>query len=259
MARIALMAIPTSKPMMTELTMPNNCTDVLAAAHRLVTTLFADTAGSVLYSGRQTIRPGPIYVMGFNPGGDPKDHITVADDLQKSIKELEADHCAYIDNDDWGTTARSYKGGDRHPFQKRYKQFAGAIGLEPRAIPATNAIFRCSRTAAEISVDEFGNCWQIHALLLNAIRPKAIVCIGNGRAKSAYALLASQLEVPDRAEAFREPYVTGRSFVVPKLSLGEFPPLANVVVVGLPHFSRFSFPAQSAAITQLKATVRASQ
>jgi hypothetical protein len=42
-----------------------------ALLHSLDATGLGDRPGKVLYSGLETLKPGKLLVLGFNPGGDP--------------------------------------------------------------------------------------------------------------------------------------------------------------------------------------------
>jgi hypothetical protein len=46
---------------------------VIAAGQQLPESIL-DQSGELLYSGKQTLRPGPIYLLGLNPGGQPHEH-----------------------------------------------------------------------------------------------------------------------------------------------------------------------------------------
>jgi len=49
-----------------------------------------DKSGAVLYSNYYTLKPGKLYILGFNPGGDLKDKVlklqTIKNDLDSPKK-----------------------------------------------------------------------------------------------------------------------------------------------------------------------------
>src|SRR5688572_15276044 len=52
-------------------------------------------SGSILYSGSETLRPGSIYLLGLNPGGNPTTHHdTVGSNLGVMLARTEN---AYLD------------------------------------------------------------------------------------------------------------------------------------------------------------------
>src|SRR2546422_10272660 len=53
-----------------------------------------DCSGSILYSAASTLRAGPIYLLGLNPGGDPKKHRTVRHALESLPSKVKN---AYLD------------------------------------------------------------------------------------------------------------------------------------------------------------------
>ena len=60
-----------------------------ALLQRLTDAGIQDWCGKVLYSGTNTLKPGPVYMLGFNPGGDPaKEPMTLAH-LQDCKHEVE--------------------------------------------------------------------------------------------------------------------------------------------------------------------------
>jgi hypothetical protein len=113
----------------------------------------ANCSGSVLYNGWHTLREGPIYLMGYNPGGNP-DQITTK--IIESLEELPENHCAYED-EKWTLRGTELPKGE-HPHQKRVKALAGLLGLDIRTVFAVNAIFQRSPTAS--SLTEASEYWE---------------------------------------------------------------------------------------------------
>src|ERR1700690_384048 len=87
--------------------------------------------GRVIYSAASTFRPGKLYIMGLNPGGDPKNHPgTVRQSLLDFPKRTEN---AYLD-EKWRKSGAS-------PLQQRLCWLTCQLGCSLRNVFATNLIF----------------------------------------------------------------------------------------------------------------------
>jgi hypothetical protein len=84
------------------------------------------------------------------------------------------------------------------------------LRIQPEETFATNLIFVESRNAKAIyDLALFDNCWRLHKQMLAVVRPKFIICLGNGERLSAFSLVRSKA---DRREADRK-YLHFKSFV----------------------------------------------
>ena len=61
----------------------------LVASARQQLAPILDRSGNILYSAARTLRPGPIYLLGLNPGGDPTKHETVRHTLEALTARVE--------------------------------------------------------------------------------------------------------------------------------------------------------------------------
>jgi hypothetical protein len=64
-----------------------------------------DQPGAVLYFGASTLRPGPFYLLGLNPGGDG------GATLRDSLRGSRAGHNCYLD-ECWAPGGRSQAKGE---------------------------------------------------------------------------------------------------------------------------------------------------
>ena len=64
-----------------------NATQLAEAARKHLRSLL-DKSGEVLYSGAASLKPGPIYFLGLNPGGDPEDPLLSSLTIAKSLADL---------------------------------------------------------------------------------------------------------------------------------------------------------------------------
>jgi hypothetical protein len=141
-------------------------------------------SGAVLYSSRDTLRSGDIYFLGTNPGGDPKEMTN--ETIQSHLDELR-NRCqnAYV-HEDW------CRGPGKSPMQVNVKKLIKALSLDIQSICASNLIFKRTTGLGSMSGAEFyelaQKCWAVHRLILQVVKPKAIIAFGIGD-KSAYSYI----------------------------------------------------------------------
>lgn len=136
-------------------------------------------SGNILYSAASTLRPGRVYLLGLNPGGDPARHESIGamlDALSARTTNAYVDEC-------W---ERRSQAGEA-PLQRRVQWLARELGIDVRTICAANLIFRRTKAAADIDFPVWADlCWPVHDAILQIVRPALIISIGNSRV-SAYA------------------------------------------------------------------------
>ena len=77
--------------------------------------------GLMLYSSHETLRPGEVYFLGFNPGGDD------STPLQKSVPDiLRRTNNAYLDHR-WAPGGKPYPAG-KAPMQMRTVHVLESLG-----------------------------------------------------------------------------------------------------------------------------------
>lgn len=145
-------------------------------------TLTAES-GKVFYSGRSAFsKESPLYILGVNPGGDPLNHPTetVASHTRQVLTELPDDWSAYRDEVWEGAPPGTYGMAPRvlHLFEQ--------LKLQPGLVPASNLFFVRSRREEhtkkrQASLAEL--CWPFHAEVINALRPRVILCLGGTAGK----------------------------------------------------------------------------
>jgi len=133
---------------------------------------FLDEPGSILYSSHKTLKPGDVYLLGFNPGG------AGGNPLKFSIDSMLFDESnAYLD-ESWENRNGSWAKGEA-PLQKRICWLLRRLKLNPREVCASNLIFFQSREAKDINYSLAETCWPIHEAILEVLQPKLIICFGN--------------------------------------------------------------------------------
>lgn len=189
-------------------------------------------SAEVLYSAASTLRPGEVYLLGHNPGGD--DQNLDLPRVGSSLDDLpDKSFNSYIDTAWTGRGGKKYEVG-KAPLQLRVKWLLERLGLQPQKVAASNLIFPRSRDAASSRFLELSNtCWPVHADIIDIVRPQMIIVFGNS-GRSPYKFLIDKFR-PTSEEC--HPSGHGRwlcrSFVVSD----EFR------VVGIPHMSRYKISA----------------
>lgn len=203
----------------------------------------ANESGSVLYNGSSTLRPGKLYLLGLNPGGDPSEiKQSVNESVKATFDKLRSDYCAYEDecwkqNHPVDCMLKECKG--ESPHQRRVSDLVDALGLGViiKDVFAANAIFL--RTKDQLSLKMpwklWENCWHVHKLFLSIVQPKLILCLGNGNGLSAFSLLRSRfLGAPTPQNVGPNGFRDGKWFAG-RVAVCQEP----CTVVGIPHPSRF--------------------
>jgi len=181
-----------------------------------------DRSGNILYSAADTLRPGSIYLLGLNPGGDPTKHQTVRQTLDALASKVTN---AYLD-ERW---ERHYHPGHA-PLQRRIQWLAHEMGLDLRKVCATNLIFVRSKDGARSGYPSLADvCWPIHLAILELVQPKLIIAFGNSSV-SPYAYLRRRLNgSPEKT------FPSGHGSWLCRVFRS-----AETRVVGLPHLSRYA-------------------
>ena len=145
-----------------------------------------DRSGNILYSSVDTLRPGSVYLLGLNPGGDARRLSWQT--LRRMLKELPSKtKNEYLDVSWQGRPPGQSK------LQRRVAELATMIGVDLRRVCAANLIFVRSKDARSCGYPELAEvCWPVHQAILQAVRPKLVVCYGNS-SESPYAFLHSVL------------------------------------------------------------------
>jgi hypothetical protein len=148
--------------------------DALSRAEEYLTKAgLINESGAVLYAGASTLRPGPVYLVGLNPGGSE------GASLRNSIDASRREHNAYLD-EQWAP------GGHLQPvgqatLQRRIQHLCTRMGLETRKVPASNLVFtRSSRLNKHLGFEEaLKLCRPVHEIFVEAIKPSFLMTFGS--------------------------------------------------------------------------------
>lgn len=140
-------------------------------------------SGKAFHSGRLAFSaPRDLYILGFNPGGDPEDRSeTVASNIEQVRQEAEG-WCAFLDQE-WNPGGKHTRGKAR--MQLEMQELAACLGLDLRGIPASDVIFARSRQAHHLD-DPSGLmdlCWPFHQAVIEGLGIGVVLCLYEGAAK----------------------------------------------------------------------------
>lgn len=210
-----------------------------------------------MLSGTDALRPGLAYIMGLNPGGDPK-----AEGYERSIIDSVDERrqfSCYL-NECWQPRCNGPEGACEHissglvkpeylvKHQRNVAKLANALSLDLRDIFSANAIFARSTSKATLakqtghSMEEWWRvCWPVHQHFLGIVRPKVIITLGYGFGSSAFGLLWNVAGKPDYRRlgdnGRRGGWVFDADFPLPDSKL-------KTLVVGIPHPSYMAVGAE---------------
>jgi hypothetical protein len=182
-------------------------------------------SGEILYSAALTLRSGPVYLLGHNPGGDPNDR--GLPNVGQSLDDLPTKTInSYLD-----TVWSRQHGVGQAPLQRRVVWLLESLGLKPRDVAASNLIFVRSPDVRGSRFREYSElCWPVHERILDVVKPRLVLVYGNSHPSPFEFLLnvfGADVEQPECPSGHGTWMC--RSFQVP----GRFR------VVGLPHLSRY--------------------
>jgi len=151
----------------------------MAAGQQLPRSIL-DRSGEILYSGSQTLRRGPIYLLGLNPGGNPNEHKDTVRDRLKDLPSKRRNN--YLVN--WGGRQPG-----AHPLQRGVQWLAAELGVRIEDVCASNLIFVRSPDERTSGFPESArHCWPVHRAILAVVKPKLIITFG----KSPYNFLREE-------------------------------------------------------------------
>ena len=193
-------------------------------------------SGGILYTSHENLRPGPIYLLGFNPGGEG------GPSLGSNIEEM-LDYTENSYTDEAYTNRAVASGSGEAVLQKRVRRLLASIGWESGEVCASNLIFVQSRDATGIERRLVDQCWPVHEAILDLVRPKLIIAFGNGEKDSTYAYLRNLLEGQEEHPSPRQAGHGNWSLKGWKTHWRGQP----MYVAGIPHMSRYE-PAKAPSI-----------
>lgn len=172
----------------------------------------------------ETLKPGDVYLLGFNPGG------AGGNPVKQSINSMLTNTAnSYLD-EEWENGNGAWSGGEA-PLQKRVQWLIKSLGFNPREVCASNLIFIQSRKAQDISYSFAEKCWPVHEAILKIVEPKLVIVFGNSNV-SPYRYLHSMFGGKEEFFPSGHGNWSVKSF---RCQINGRP----LCIVGLPHLSRY--------------------
>lgn len=144
---------------------------------KLIPKTLGGESGAVFYSGCSAFRNvSKLYILGLNPGGDPKvmrANTVSSHNLYLSTKN--DDWSEYLDEEWNGRTAGT------SGMQPRVLHVLKKLKFQPRSVPASNLIFKRTRTEAGLKPDFSSlaeQCWAFHEQVIARLEVKVVLCFG---------------------------------------------------------------------------------
>ena len=194
-----------------------------------------EAGGSVLFNGWSTLREGPLYLMGLDPGGDPEqgDYMTIGQQLDNM-----GCHYSTYETEEWEWRGHLLAPG-QHPHQKRVRAICAVCKLKAHDVFAANAIFKRSRDTKGVDWTMWPACWLVHQWFLSIVQPRLVICLGNDKTeRSSFGLLRSTFGIAQVHEIGRN-FLDGRYFEIGGFGSSQ----GRCTLLGVPHPSRFKISA----------------
>ena len=182
-----------------------------------------------------TLRPGPLYVCSLKPYAAPG--VTYPNGWIE--RETRPGLHRWYD----GPSARGNFVREADLLLRHVLAAVGLADTHPRSVFNTYAFpWRCEDARqlkqlglAELSVEDRHRQW------LSIVRPRVILCIGNGPAPSAFVTMCSAVGLsPSHVTTVSPAPRVKVRYAHATVGFGESPP-AEVLIVGVPHLSRTRF------------------
>ena len=239
-------------------------TELIRRGDSGLASLLETRSGWMLFNDpRVSLKPGRLYLVGFNPGDQ---HVDPEGPRDESLEwwvtqeaRLKHSYSSYLDE-------AAAAGGHQQRVRDLLDRYGDGATREDRirSTFATNLYFFGTRKAEELAEypPELINCWEYHKTFLEIVQPEMIVCSGNGW-RSAYsevkrAVMADGRTIQDLAD--RSVSSTGRvkAFVC---TPGWSAETRGTLVLGVPHLSRPFAPMEKlfAAMDEMVAEAQAEE
>lgn len=167
---------------------------------KLIPSELLDESGKVFYAGREAFSGSKfLYLLGFNPGGDPVKMATETPRLHTNYVLNEApDMWSAYRDEPWNGRPAGTCG-----LQPRVRYLFDRLGLDPRSTPASNIIFSRSRRVSSIrggAAYLAEACWRFHQAVMAQLGVRVIVCFGRDAGNWVCARLNATRQVGEFVE-----------------------------------------------------------
>ena len=160
-------------------------------------------SGSAFYTGKEAwAGNADFYILGLNPGGDPEQVKQTVEEHTLAVAAKDAPWSDYV-HSDWGAGKNQTKCGEgRHHTQRRVQSLAEKLGIDLRATPASNLIFKRTSTESALRGKSglIGLCWPFHQAVIDQLEIKMVICFGHTVGQA----VRKNLRATEKADEFRE-------------------------------------------------------
>lgn len=171
----------------------------VAAALDAIPTLLPPRSGKVFYSVRGAFsEPRDLYILGLDPGGDPE---------AQAAETIGADLLRFREGPPWWSDYpdESWHGAPPGTWgmAPRVLHMLASLDLDPRAVPASNAIFVRSSTEATLEICKevmLQACWPVHCAVIDALGIWIVLCFGG----TAGRWVRERLGAAQKVDSFQE-------------------------------------------------------
>lgn len=194
---------------------------------------------SVFYTNPfHTLKEGLIYFLGLNPGGKVSE--TYPHETFDYWKNKTDNWCEYKDAE-WADRKRSYRPGEA-PLQIKVQNvlnfILAQIGIKDHKVEdvfCTNLLFY--RSLDSNFLNQYGNIdfFKFHEEFLNIVKPKIIVCCGNGKINSPYSKFMEVFGTKSEQPSPLYGTFSLKWFAIENPGWRQ----GKALVIGLPHLSRY--------------------
>jgi len=156
-------------------------------------------SGSIFYSGRAAFSaPSQLYIVGLNPGGDP---------VAQAAETIGAHRLKFREGPAWWSeyADESWRGAAPGTWgmQPRVLHMLASLGLDPRAVPASNVVFVRSSTEAMLKDEKaelLQACWPVHQTVIDALGVRVVLCFGG----TAGGWVREEIGAWERVDGYQE-------------------------------------------------------
>lgn len=176
-----------------------------------------------LYSSGATLARGKYYLLGYNPGGDPD---AIEQPLHNEADAWENNTTsAYLD-EKW--RKGEYEG--QAPYQLNVQALCCAVGVDVRAVCASNWFFVRSLSAAQLTGCTPEMFFPVHDAIMEIVQPEVVFAVGLG----TYKIVKKSFRF-EQIATFPSGHGSWTCLIAQRQNRQKLQKL-----IGFPHFSRYA-------------------
>ncbi|MCU1309763.1 MAG: hypothetical protein JWO20_888 [Candidatus Angelobacter sp.] len=185
-------------------------------------------SGRILLSPLSSLREGPLYLVGLNPGRKANNPKSEEATIDQSLTHLRGMKCHPYLCESWN--AGQLPGSDA--LQLRARWFCSQLGLDIETVCASNLVFMRSDGEGSSKWRDYAErCWGVHLHILQRVQPTAIILFQ----RNAYNFFSQHL-IERGKEKILYDKVPQSAMI--KGTIGEIN--LRVILFKVGHFSRYS-------------------